>query len=81
MLKNTIEMAIAMGMETFEIAHHEYEGKRYTQTKETIFNFIEGFEKAIPTTCYFGTAYGDAENGYDEPKHCIIEYRLPTEKL
>ena len=83
MLKQIIEMAIAMGMETFTVRHCSYEGKLYKKTKEEILEFIEGFEDAIPMKCWFGTYYsqGFSDSQFSEPQHCHITYRLENEKL
>lgn len=83
MLKQTIEMAIAMGMETFTVRHYSYEGKLFEKTKEEILEFIEGFEDAIPMKCWFGTYYsqGFADPQFSRPNLCHITYRLADEEL
>ena len=83
MLKQTIEMAIAMGMETFTVRHYSWEGKLIKKTKEEIFEYIKGFENEIPMKCWFGTYYsaGFSDPHFTQPKHCHITYRLADEEL
>lgn len=80
MLKQTIEMAIQMGMETFQIHHFNYDGKAFEVSKEKIFDFINGYEDAIPMSCYFGTAYGSFGK-YSKPTFCLISCRLADEEI
>ena len=82
-LKDLITMAIADGMETFDISHFSYHGRRLEQTKDTILEFIEGYEDCIPITIYFGTAYSNyyPEVRYSRQTHCKIVYKLPGENL
>lgn len=82
-LKELITAAIADGMETFYISHCSYTGRRFEQTKDTVLEFIEGYEDCIPTTIYYGTAFGShfPEVHYTRPTHCEIVYKLPGENL
>jgi hypothetical protein len=80
MLKETIEMAIKMGMEKFMISHFSYHGRAFEVSKEEIFDFIEGYENAIPMSCYFGTVYS-YQGKYFNPTLCQIIYRLKDEDI
>lgn len=82
-LKDLITMAIADGMETFYVSHYSYKGRRFEQTKDTILEFIEGYEDCIPITVYYGTAYSShfPELHYSRQTHCDIVYKLPGESL
>ena len=80
MLKKTIEMAIEMGMDKFRISHFDYMGMIFEISKEEIFDFIKGYENAIPMKCYFGTVYGSFGK-YVSPTLCEIIYRLNDEDI
>jgi hypothetical protein len=85
-IKQAVAFAIASGMTTFNIHHYAYQGKVYTQTADTIYDFIKGYEDDDVVTVYFGTAYSQYNKDTDSrvylrPTHCHIIYKLKNENL
>ena len=83
-IKQAIEIAITSGMTTFTIAHHTHQGKAFEQTKDTIFEFIKGYEDDKVMSLYLGNWYTQY-NGqgkpytYPRPNHCHIIFRNENE--
>ena len=76
-LKNVIESAIEMGMETFEIHHIDYQGHVFEQTKDEVLDFINGYENAPIAYIQMGTGYFNKDGGkyiYKRPHHCAITF-------
>lgn len=83
-IKQAIEVAIASGMTTFTVTHHSYSGKAYEQTKDTIYNFIEGYENDKVMSLYLGNWYNQYNGSgnpytYPRPTHCHIIFRNENE--
>ena len=76
-LKQAIEMAIASGMTEFEVWYDSYNGIRYRQTIETIYDFIKGYENDNVLTINFGSDYShintNGERVYTQPTLCTIK--------
>lgn len=83
-IKQAIEIAITSGMTTFTIAHHTHQGKAFEQTKDTIFEFIKGYEDDKVMSLYLGNWYTQY-NGqgkpytYPRPTHCHIIFKNENE--
>ena len=83
-LKQAIEIAITSGMDTFTIAHHSYGGKVYEQSKDTIDDFIAGYENDKVMSLYLGNWYSQYNGSgnpytYPRPTHCHIIFRNEDE--
>ncbi len=85
-IKQAIDCAIVSGMTTFALRHHNYKGKVYEQSKETIYDFIKGYENDVVMTVYFGSSYSvyhgrDEDYTYPRQHHCEITFRGADEIL
>ena len=85
-IKQAIDCAIASGMTTFALHHHNYKGRVYEQSKETIYDFIKGYENDVVMTIYFGSSYSvyhgrDEDYTYPRQHHCEITFRGVDEIL
>jgi hypothetical protein len=83
-IKQAIEIAIASGMTTFAVHHFDYNGKRYEQTLDTIYDFIKEYENDLVITLYLGSAHnfhGREGVTYFRPTHCEIVFRGADENL
>ena len=85
-VKECVNEALKMGMTEFEIQHFRYNGRTHKQTKETVFDFIRGYEDDVVVTCYFGSGYSywDSKTDkqiYTAPTLCFITLRGKNEGL
>ena len=85
-IKQAIDCAVASGMTTFTLQHHNYNGRAHEQSVDTIYEFIKGYEDDIVMTIYFGNAYSvyhgrDKDYTYPRQHHCQIIFKGADEIL